>query len=197
MEKETHSSARVTRIVLCLLVAAFAQTSLKHIHPWLGYIDWLLMVTVYVGLLRAPVAALLTGTAAGLAFDLMTGVSVTGVRSALGVSGFAYVLAAYLAYWVSANFFVEGMLVRLATVAGASVIATVLRLFFYKVILSYSLPASAALELVWGPTLNLFLSVLVFTALDQIFSVGRGKRGRTRRAEAMRGLKRRRRFKIK
>jgi rod shape-determining protein MreD len=187
LEKETHSSARVTRIVICLLVAAFAQTSLKHIHLWLGYIDWLLLVTVYVGLGRDPVVALLTGTAAGMAFDFSTGVP------AFGVSGFAYVLAAYIAYWVSANFFVEGVLVRSATVAGASVVSAVTRLFFYKVVLSYSLPASAALELIWGPTLNLIISVVLFAALDQVF----GGRGKTRRAEAMRGMKRRRKFKIK
>jgi cell shape-determining protein MreD len=175
--------------VLCLLVAAFAQTSLKNIHPWLGYIDWLL-VTVYVGLMRDPVVALLTGTAAGMAFDFSSDVP------AVGVSGFAYVLAAYMAYWVSANFFVEGMLVRAAAVAGASVVSTVLRLFFYKVVLSYPLPASAALELIWGPTLNLVLSVAVFAALDRIFG-GKGGRGKARRAEAMRGMKRRRKFKIK
>lgn len=191
MEKETQSSSRITKIGLCLLVAAFAQTSLKNIHPWLGYIDWLLLIVVYVGLLRDPVVALLTATAAGMVYDFSTG------APAVGVSGIAYLLAAYIAYWVSSNFFVEGMLVRLATVAGASVVSAVTRLFFYKVVLSYSLPASAALELVWGPTLDLVLSFLVFAALDQVFNFGRGGRGRARRAEAMRGMRRRRKFKIK
>jgi hypothetical protein len=85
------------------------------------------------------------------------------------------------------------VLVRSATVAGASVVSAVTRLFFYKVVLSYSLPASAALELIWGPALNLIISVVLFAALDQVF----GGRGKTRRAEAMRGMKRRRKFKIK
>lgn len=196
MEKETQSSSRVAKIGLCLIIAAFLQTSLKNIHPklgpWLGNIDWLLLVTVYVGLMRDPIVALLTATAAGLIYDFSTG------ANAFGVGGIAYLLAGYIAYWISANFFVEGVLIRSATVAGASAICVVTRLFFYKVVLSYSLPASGALELIWGPTLNLILSLVVFSAFDQIFNFGRGGgRGRARRAEAMRGMKRRRKFKIK
>jgi len=188
LEKETHSSKRILKIGVCLLVAVFAQTSLKNIHPWFGYIDWLLLVTVYIGLMREPVAALLTGTAAGMLYDFSSLVPV------VGVGGMGNLLAGYVAYWVSSAFFVEGLLIRSATVIGASVIAVITRLFFYKVILKYPLPSTAALELIWGPVLTFLLSFVLFPTLDQVFSVG--GRARLRRAEARRGL-RRRKWKVK
>jgi rod shape-determining protein MreD len=187
VEKETHSSARVLKIALCLLVAAFAQTTLTRVSRWLGYIDWLLLFTVYVGLLRDPVQALLTGTAAGLLGDAA---SITPI----GVGGMAKVLAAYLAYWVSSKVYVEGAFVRLLTVAGSSMVNMLVLLAFHR-LLKFDIPPvasvkSAMMAVAFGVAANLVLSAPFFAALDRVFM--HGARQRARRAEAMRGMRRRR-----
>ena len=191
MENESTGRARIYKIGACLLVAAFAQTTLKQtISPKLGYIDWLLLVTVYVSMMREPVLALLTGTVAGICYDMSSGSDVP-----MGVSGVAYVVAAYIGYWVSTSFLVEGLLIRVATVAGASVVAAILRLSLYTFTVDVKMPVDAALELILGPTVNLILSVPIFLALDQFFDFGR--RAKMRRAEAMRNAPKRRKWLVK
>lgn len=181
----------MVKIGACLLVAAFAQTTLKQsISAKLGYIDWLLLVTVYVSLMREPVVALLTGTVAGILYDLSAGRDVP-----IGVSGISYIVAAYIGYWVSASFLVSGLLIRVATVAGASVVAAILRLSLYTFTVDVKMPSEAALELILGPTVNLIISIPVFLAMDQLFDFGR--RAKMRRAEAMRNSPKRRKWLVK
>ena len=169
-------------------MAAFAQTTLTRVWPALGNIDWLLLVTVYVGLLRDPGQALLTGTAAGLLQDASS-------MGPIGVGGMAKVLAAYLAYWVSSRVFVEGMLVKVLATAGASVINTLTSLAFLRMLKFDGLPplanTNSALRAVGLNLLaNLLICVPVYVALDRLFKLG--FRQRARRAEAMRGMRRRR-----
>ena len=191
MENESTGQARIIKIGACLLVAAFLQTSLKQaISPKLGYIDWLLLVTVYISMMREPVQALLTGAAAGLLHDMMAGQAVP-----MGVSGIGYVVAAYVGFWVSSSFLVEGLLIRTATVAGASVVAAILRLSLYTFTVDVKMPVEAALELILGPTVNLVLSFVLYPALDQFFDFGR--RAKARRAEALRNSPRRRKWMVK
>lgn len=191
MENESTGQARIYKIGACLLIAAFAQTSLKQvISPKLGYIDWLLLVTVYVSLMREPVLALVTGTVAGILHDMMSGRDVP-----MGVSGIGYVVAAYVGFWVSTSFLVEGLLIRTATVAGASVVAAILRLSLYTFTVDVKMPVEAALELILGPTVNLLLSFVLYPAMDQFFDFGR--RAKMRRAEAMRNSPRRRKWLVK
>lgn len=191
MENEATGQARIYKIGACLLIAAFAQTSLKQvISPHLQYIDWLLLVVVYVGLLRDPVAALVTGAVAGALYDMLSGAEVP-----MGVSGVSYVVAAYIAFWVSTSFLVEGLLIRTATVAGASVVAAILQLSLYTFTVAVKMPIEAALQLILGPTVNLLLSLVLYPALDQFFDFGR--RAKMRRAEALRNAPRRRKWMIK
>jgi rod shape-determining protein MreD len=191
LENESAGRARIYKIGACLLLAVFAQTSLKqHISEELKYIDWLLLITVYVSMMREPVVALLTGTVAGILYDISSGRDVP-----MGVSGIGYVVAAYVGYWISTSFLVEGVLIRAATVAGASVVAAILRLSLYTFTVNVLRPQQAALELILGPTVNLIISVLLFPALDQLFEFG--KRAKTRRAEALRSAPRRRKWLVK
>lgn len=191
LENESTGRARVYKIGACLLLAAFAQITLKQaISPRLGYIDWLLLVVIYVSMLREPVLALVTGTVAGILYDLSAGRDVP-----MGVSGISYIVAAYIGYWVSTSFLVSGSLIRVATVAGASVVAAILRLSLYTFTVDVKMPSEAALELILGPTVNLIISVPVFLALDQLFDFGR--RAKLRRAEAMRNTPKRRKWLVK
>ncbi len=185
MEKESRGST--VKILTCLFVAAFLQTAVVQQVPqslgqWLGRIDWLLLVTVYVGLQRDPVKSLLTGTAAGIVHDLFSG------GRAIGVSGFAYVVAAYITYRIATFIVMDNLLVRILAVAAASVVNTGIRLIFYG-LLQIELPVLAGgrtigAALVFGLLANLFASVLLYTPLDRIFKMD--ARMRMRRTEARR-----------
>lgn len=171
-------------MAICLVVAAFLNTSLKVISPWLGYIDWLLLITLYVGFLRDPFQALMTATAAGILQDGLSG-------SRFGISGICQLLAVWFAFQVSSRFFVEGLLIRIPIVAGATFIYFLTRIFVYR-FLGFGLPPVVEInrgftDIFFGVFINLITSLLLYALLDRIFRVG--FRQRSRRAEAMRGLR--------
>jgi rod shape-determining protein MreD len=175
------------KIAACLLAAAFAQTTFaQYLKPWLAYIDWLLLVTVYVSLLREPTSALLTATAAGILHDASSG------GPAVGVAGFAKVLAAFVAYQISATIVLEHILVRLLTVAVAVIVDIFTSLAFYRM-LRLELPPqlsggrSVIASILLGLAVNLIVSILLYPVLDRIFQQGL----RLRRSEAMRSVRRR------
>lgn len=194
MEKE--SRATTVKIAACLLVAIFAQTTLVHLLPetlgrWLGHIDWLLLVVVYVCLQRNPARALLTATVAGIAYDSFSRAQAFGVPQAIGVSGFAYVLAAFVADRIVSIIVADNLMVRFATVASASAVSTLTRYTFYK-LLKFKLAVLAggeglAAAIVFGLVTNLIASALLYILLDRLFnkdSAARVRRGEARRIKA-------------
>jgi len=189
LEKEPLGSKRFLKIAICLLIAAFAQTTLpQRVGLWLAPIDWLLLVTVYASLLRDPTLALLTGGAAGVLHDAYSG------GPAIGVSGISKVLAAYVVYQIASMIVLEHFLIRLLMVAVASAVDLSVTLVFYR-ILKLNLPPaltgtrSILATMLLAVTVNLVVALLLFPLLDRIFRPGSFRR--MRRSEAFRGLKRR------
>jgi rod shape-determining protein MreD len=185
LEKESRGST--LKIAVSLIVAAIIQALLAPpIVPvaagrWMGYIDWLLLVVVYVGLQRDPVQALLTGTAAGIMQD-----SLSGGRG-FGVSGMAYLIAAYISDRIAAWIVVDNMLVRFSAIVAGSLVSVAVRLVFYR-LLHVELPnlsgGNIAATLVFGLFANLIVSVLLYFALDRVFKKDAAMR--VRRMEARR-----------
>jgi rod shape-determining protein MreD len=194
LEKNSLGSARNIKIAVCLLVAAFLQVTLvQHVSQGLRHVDWLLLVVVYVGLHhRSYLTALWTATLAGLLKDISSG------TPAFGISGIAYLFAAYLADRVAALIVLSNLPVRIGTVAAASLVNSVIQLIGYQ-LLHLPLAALTGQEnilavLVLGLIGNLLASILLFSLLDFFFQATTGQG--VRRLEAMRSL-RRRRFKVK
>lgn len=185
MEKESRSTT--LKIAVSLAAAALLQTIAPQFVPyavwrWLGYIDWLLLVVVYVGLQRNPVQSLVTGTLAGLLHDALTGGRV------IGVSGFAYVVAAYAVARITGLIVADNLLVRFLAVAAASAANTGVRLLLYWM-LKFDLPVLAggrniAATIVFSLFANLIVSVLFYLLLDRFFSKDAGLK--RRRFEARR-----------
>lgn len=186
----TKESRRNTlKIAVCLVAAALIQTALPQLVPaalgqWLGHVDWLLLVVIYVCLQRSPAQALITAGAAGLLQDLLS----LSSEVALGVSGLAYVLAAYVADRIVSVIVADNLLVRVATVAAGSVVSLIVRISFYR-LLKFKLPALAdgqdiAAAIVFGLFANLIVSILLYLLLDRFFS--RNAALRSRRTEARR-----------
>lgn len=177
-----------------MLVAVFAQTTLVGLAPdaigqWLAYVDWLLIVIVYVCLGRDPVQALITAVAAGLIYDTFSRGHANGVMSAIGVSGFAYVLAAYIADRIVSVIVADNLLVRFATVASASLVSTLTKIAFYK-LLKFKLPVliggkGIAAAIVFGLVTNLIAAALIYFVLDRVFN--KNSALKVRRSEARRG----------
>jgi rod shape-determining protein MreD len=179
--------------MLCLLGAALIQVTLiQHVNPGLRYIDWLLLVVVYVGLQqRDHKIALLTATLAGVAKDLSSGGRV------IAVSGIAYLVAAYLTDRISSVIVLDNLPVRFGTVTAASLINTIVQLIGYQILRFPLTPLTGQdnilAVLVFGLIGNLIGAVVLFLVLDKLFKTTT-KQG-ARRSEAMRGL-RKRRFKV-
>lgn len=186
----TKESRRNTlKIAVCLIAAALIQTALPQLVPvalgqWLGHVDWLLLIVIYVCLQRNPAQALITAGAAGLIQDFLS----LSSEVALGVSGLAYVLAAYVADRIVSVIVADNLLVRVATVAAGSVVSLLVRITFYR-LLKFKLPALAggqdiAAAIVFGLFANLIVSILLYLLLDRFFS--RNAALRSRRTEARR-----------
>lgn len=191
---EKASKGTSLKIAICLLIAVFAQTTLVGLMPdaigqWLVYVDWLLIVLVYVCLGRDPVQALVTAVVAGVLHDAFSRTPANGVMTAIGVSGFAYVLAAYAADRIVSVIVADNLLVRFATVASASLVNTLTKVLFYK-LLKFDLPVlisgkGVAAAFVFGLVTNLIAAALIYLVLDRVFN--KNSALKLRRSEARRG----------
>ncbi|HEX5086089.1 MAG TPA: rod shape-determining protein MreD [Blastocatellia bacterium] len=190
MEKVSRGST--LKITVCLLAAAYLQTTLAQqvsapVGRLLGHISWLLLVVVYIALQRDPVKSLMTAAAAGILHDAL---SYTRGGGVVGVNGLAMVIAAYVADRIASVIMVDNLIFRSLTVTAASVINTLIRLAFYS-LLKLDLPVLAsgremAATLVFDLFANLFASVLLYIALDRVFNKGIDQRRRRMEARRLR-----------
>jgi rod shape-determining protein MreD len=188
---EKVSRGSTLKITVCLLAAAYLQTTLPQQVPysfgqWLGHISWLLLVVIYIALQRNAVTALMTAAAAGVIHDALS--KLPGI----GVNGLAMVLAAYVADRIASVIVVDNMIFRFLAITAGSVIYTLVRLGFYsKWALGVDLPVlasgrSKAATVVFDLFANLFASVLLYIALDRVFNKGTDQRRRRMEARRLR-----------
>jgi rod shape-determining protein MreD len=164
---EVAGRVQTFKIVLTIFVVLLLQMLLPNYLPFFKYVDLPLVVTVYFGLQRAPMLAMLTGMALGLGGDAVAG----GI---LGVGGFAKTLIGYLVAMASVRFALENPLARLAIVALSSAASTVLFIGLYLLLeqpLSDVATYGELGRLVGWRTLGDTVAAMVlFIVLDRIFS---------------------------
>jgi rod shape-determining protein MreD len=188
---EKASRGLTLKITVCLLAAAYLQTTLAQQVPapldrWLGHISWLLLVVVYIALQRDAVRSLMTAAAAGVIHDALS------MGRGVGVNGLAMVLAAYVADRIASVIMVDNLIFRFLAVTAGSVINTMVRLGFYsKWALNLELPVLAsgrevAATVVFDLFANLFASVLLYIALDRVFNKDIDQRRRRMEARRLR-----------
>ena len=188
---EKASRGLTLKITVCLLAAAYLQTTLAQQVPvplgrWLGHISWLLLVVIYIALQRDAVRSLMTAAAAGVIHDALS------MGRGVGVNGLAMVLAAYVADRIASVIMVDNLIFRFLAVTAGSVINTMVRLGFYsKWALNLELPVLAsgreiAATVVFDLFANLFASVLLYIALDRVFNKGIDQRRRRMEARRLR-----------
>src|SRR2546425_10064079 len=101
------------RIAAVLALAILLQLSLRAVWPPLVYIDFPLVVVVYVALQREAWQALIAGTLAGLAVDAASG----GI---IGSGGFSKTLVAYVVYFAATRVNLENPLLRIPLFVAAA-----------------------------------------------------------------------------
>ena len=136
------------KIAAVLAISIVLQLSLRAVWPPLSYIDFPLVVVVYIALQRDAWQALLVGTMAGLIVDAASG-------GLIGAGGFSKTLTAYVIYFAATRVNLENPLVRIPVLAAASVMDASIYVFWHRLLgypptvpfmqtLSYKLIATTA-----------------------------------------------------
>ncbi len=118
------------KIAAVLAISIVLQLSLREVWQPLSYIDFPLVVVVYIALQRDAWQALLVGTLAGLIVDAASG-------GLIGAGGFSKTLTAYLIYFGATRVNLENPLLRIPVLAAASVLDSAIYVFWHRV-LGYS-----------------------------------------------------------
>jgi rod shape-determining protein MreD len=113
------------KIAAALAIAILLQLCLGRIWLPLAYIDFPLIVVVYIALQRHAWQALIVGTIAGLAVD-------AAGAGLIGAGGFSKTLTAYLIYIAATRINLENALLRIPVLAAASVIDSAIYVFWHR-----------------------------------------------------------------
>src|SRR6476619_1241939 len=113
------------KIAAVLALAIILQLSLRAVWPPLSYIDFPLVVVVYIALQRHAWQALFVGTIAGLAVDAAGG-------GLMGAGGFSKTLTAYVIYFAATRVNLENTLLRIPVLAAATVLDSAIYVFWHR-----------------------------------------------------------------
>jgi rod shape-determining protein MreD len=113
------------KIAAVLAVAILLQVSLREVWAPLSYIDFPLIVVVYIALQRHAWQALMVATVAGLAVDAASG-------GLIGAGGFSKTLTAYLVFLAATRINLENTLLRIPVIAAATIVDSAIYVFWHK-----------------------------------------------------------------
>jgi rod shape-determining protein MreD len=162
------------KIAAALAIAIILQLSLRAVWPPLSYIDFPLVVVVYIALQRHAWQALIVGTIAGLAIDAAGG-------GLIGAGGFSKTLTAYVIYFAATRVNLENALLRIPVLATATLLDSAIYVFWHR-----SLGYTPSVPLMQTMSYRLIGTTIVGTfvlyLLDSLFT----ERARQRRTFASR-----------
>src|SRR5215217_6846590 len=115
------------KIAVVLSVSILLQLLLREVWRPLSYVDFPLVVVVYIALQRDAWQALVVGTLAGLIVDAASG-------GLVGAGGFSKTLTAYIIYFAATRVNLENPLLRIPVLAAASVLDSAIYVFWHKVL---------------------------------------------------------------
>jgi rod shape-determining protein MreD len=163
------------KIALTLILALILQMLLPKHFRMFQYVEFPLLVTVYLSLMRAPLLGMTAGVVSGIGGDIISGSDI------IGVSGFSKTLIGYVVAKASVNFPLENPLTRLGIVTLASIANTILVIGLYLMLEQPIQNVSA-----WGDFLkalglntlgDTLASIVLFMVLNKVFpEVGETKR---------------------
>jgi rod shape-determining protein MreD len=136
------------KIAAVLTLSIVLQLSLRAVWPPLSFIDFPLIVVVYIALQRDAWQALVVGTLAGIIVDAASG-------GLIGAGGFSKTLTAYVVFFAATRVNLENPLLRIPVLAAATLFDSAIYVFWHRVLgyppivplmqtLSYKLIATTA-----------------------------------------------------
>ncbi len=150
------------KIAAVLAIAIILQLSLRAVWPPLSYIDFPLVVVVYIALQRDAWQALIVGTIAGLVVDAASG-------GLIGAGGFAKTLTAYIVYLAATRVNLENPLLRIPVLAAAAVGDAAIYVFWHRS-LGYPPLAPFVQTLSYRLIGTTIVGTFVFYMMDSLFS---------------------------
>jgi rod shape-determining protein MreD len=115
------------KIGIVLLVSIMLQLSLREVWHSLSYVDFPLVVVVYIALQRDAWQALVVGSLAGIIVDAASG-------GLIGAGGFSKTLTAYLIYFAATKINLENPLLRIPVLAAGSLLDSAIYVFWHRVL---------------------------------------------------------------
>jgi rod shape-determining protein MreD len=115
------------KIAAVLLISIVLQLSLREVWKPLAYIDFPLIVVVYIALQREACQALVVGTLAGLIIDARSG-------GLIGAGGFSKTLTAYVIFFAATKVNLENPLLRIPVLAAATVLDSAIYVFWHRLL---------------------------------------------------------------
>jgi rod shape-determining protein MreD len=115
------------KLAAILIISLALQLSLRSVWPPLVYIDFPLVVVVYIALQREAWQALVVGSLAGLIVDAQSG-------GLIGAGGFSKTLTAYIIYFAATKVNLENPLLRIPVLAAATVLDSLVYVFWHRLL---------------------------------------------------------------
>jgi rod shape-determining protein MreD len=115
------------KIAAVLAISIVLQLSLRIVWPPLSYIDFPLIVVVFIALQRDAWRALLAGTLAGIIIDAASG-------GLIGAGGFSKTLTAYVIYFAATRVNLENPLLRIPVLAAATVLDSAVYVAWHRLL---------------------------------------------------------------
>ena len=115
------------KIAAVLAISILLQLSLRVLWQPLSYIDFPLIVVVYIALQRDAWQALLVGTLAGIIVDASSG-------GLIGAGGFSKTLTAYVIYFAATRVNLENPLLRIPVLSAATILDSAIYVFWHRLL---------------------------------------------------------------
>lgn len=150
------------KIAAVLALSILLQLSLRVLWPPLRFIDFPLIVVVYIALQRDAWRALLVGTLAGIIVDAASG-------GLIGAGGFSKTLTAYIIYFAATKVNLENPLVRIPVLASATVLDSTVYVFWHR-LLGYPPEAPLMQTISYRLIATTIAGTLVLYMLDSVIA---------------------------
>jgi len=150
------------RIAAVLALAIILQLSLRAVWAPLVFIDFPLIIVVYIALQREAWQSLIAATIAGLTVDAASG-------GMLGSGGFSKTLTAYVIYFAATRINLENPLLRILVLAVAAAFSATVYAALHRV-LAQPLPKPFVETLSYSVIGTMVVGAVTLLMLDQLWS---------------------------
>jgi rod shape-determining protein MreD len=150
------------KIAAVLAISIVLQLSLRVVWQPLSYIDFPLVVVVYIALQRDAWQALLVGTLAGIIVDAASG-------GLIGAGGFSKTLTAYVIYAAATRVNLENPLLRIPVLAAATLLDSGVYIFLHR-LMGYPPLAPLTQTLAYRLIATTIVGTVVLYMIDSVVS---------------------------